>query len=500
MCCRQKKDSTLYGGNMVETNAEKRRETRRQRAERRKKLHRMLGIICAGVAVLMVGIIAAALFSGDAYKDEDSFKSYASSWFEEGSDTKSVGDAKEVVKYGTPLSTAMEYPITGEKTTDTYIRNIAQDLEKQFRNEHKKAKKEEKIALLLDYNSYHTKKDAVGLVFSEEQRKEKDKNMETVSSQVYTYNFSTETGRPLTAIQIFNPGYKEQCSAYLLKYFEKAYPKDLVKDYKQALENSEKNFNKYVLTETGVTFYFDKGTVVSADKGLVSAEISYKDLEGIIRDKIAVRAIDPDKPMVALTFDDGPYDKTSNRILDCLEKYDALATFFELGQNVANYPKVVKREAELGMEIGSHSWSHPNLKTLSAQKVKSQVDKTNKALEKACGQTATVFRPPYGNSCKALEKCAKAPIILWSVDTLDWKSRNAASVMKVMKGIKNLDGRVVLMHSIYDSTAEAVEKMVPWLLEKGYQLVTVSELLEYRYDETPKNGKLYGYGYFYVDK
>lgn len=114
---------------MVETNAEKRRETRRQRAERRKKLHRILGIICASVAILMVGIIAAALFSGDAYKDEDSFKSYASSWFEEGDNTKSVGDAKEVVKYGAPLSTAMEYPITGEKTTDTYIRNIAEDLD-----------------------------------------------------------------------------------------------------------------------------------------------------------------------------------------------------------------------------------------------------------------------------------------------------------------------------------------------------------------------------------
>lgn len=485
---------------MVETNAEKRRETRKLRAERRKKMHRMLGMICAGVAVITGIIIVASVFSGDAYKDEKSFQSYVSSYYEDEESIKDVGKTKDVVKYGTPLSTAMEYPVTGEKTTDTYIKDITENLEKQFRQAHKKTEKTDKVAFLLNYNSYYTKKDAVGIVFSEEQKKEKDKNMETVSSQVYPYNFSTETGRPLTSIQIFNPGYKKQCSAYMLKYFEKTYPEDLVKDYKKALSGSEKNFNKYVLTDTGVTFYFDEGTVVNAEKGLVSAEMKYPDLEGIIRDKIEVKAIDPEQPMVALTFDDGPYPPTSNRILDCLEKYDVTATFFELGQNAANYPEVIKREAELGMEVGSHSWSHPNLKTLSAAQVKSQVDKTNKALEKACGQTATVIRPPYGNSCKALEKYAKAPIILWSVDTLDWKSRNAKSVMKVMKGIKNLDGRVVLMHSIYDSTAEAVEQLVPWLLKKGYQLVSVSELLEYKYNETPKKGKFYGYGYFYPDK
>lgn len=485
---------------MVETNAEKRRETRKLRAERRKKIHRILGVSCAGVAVVTVAIIIAALFSGNSYRDEESFQTYASSWFEEANTTKDVGRVKTTVKYGTPLSAAMEYPVTGEKTTDAYIKDITGNVEKQFREEHKKTGKDEKMALLLDYNSYHTKKDAVGIVFSEERQVEKEKDMQTVSSQVYTYNFSTETGRPLTSIQIFNPGYKDPCSAYMLKYFEKNYPKELVKGYKNALSSSEKNFNKYVLTDTGVTFYFDAGSVVNAEKGLVSAEISYQELEGIIRDKIAIKAIDPDKPMVALTFDDGPYPKTSNRILDCLEKYDVTATFFELGQNVANYPEVIKREAQLGMEIGSHSWSHPNLKKLSAKKVKAQVDKTNRALEKACGQPAAVFRPPYGNSCKALEKYAQAPIVLWSVDTLDWKSRKAKSVMKVMKGIKNLDGRVVLMHSIYDSTAEAVEKMVPWLLKKGYQLVSVSELLEYRYNETPKNGKLYGYGYFYTDQ
>ena len=266
---------------------------------------------------------------------------------------------------------------------DTYIKGIAEDLDQQFRNNYKDAGKDDKVAMLVDYDTYKTQRAAVGVVFSQEQRKEEGRRMETVDSQVDTYNFSTETGRPLTAIQIFNPGYKTFCSEYMKEFFADKYEDQLVKDYEKALSDSEENFNKFVLTEKGVKFYFEPGTVVNEEEGTVTAEIRYKDLEGTIREEIAVRAIDPDKPMVALTFDDGPYPKTSNRILNCLEKYGVVATFFEVGQNVSAYPEVVKREAELGMEIGSHSWSHPNLKELSAKKVKAQIDKTNAALEKA---------------------------------------------------------------------------------------------------------------------
>lgn len=485
---------------MVESNAEKRREKRQAAIERREKVRKYLKIGLAGASVLTAVIIIIAVMSGGIYKDEPGFQAFAAAYFEDDDTTKAVGKSQEVVKYGAPLSVAMEYPVTGQATTDSYIANIAVDLENQFRLENKDAKKDDKVAMLLDYDSYNTQRAAVGVVFSQEQQKEKDREMTTVKSGVYTYNFSTETGRPLTSIQIFNPGYKTFCSQYLLDYFQKNHKADLVKGYETALADAEDNFNKYVLTEKGVRFYFDPGTVLKKEKGTAFAEITYEDLKGTIRDQIETRAIDPSKPMVALTFDDGPYPKTSNRILDCLEKYGVPATFFELGQNVNNYPEVVKREAELGMEIGSHSWSHPNFKKISSKKAKQQIDKTNNALKKACGQASTVFRPPYGNNTKAIEKYANAPIILWSVDTLDWKSRKAKSVMKVMKGVKNLDGRVILMHSIYESSAKAVEKMVPWLLNEGYQLVTVSELLEYKYGETPKNGKLYGYNYFYTDK
>lgn len=482
---------------MVETNVEKRKANRYEQQKKKKKLHKILAVILIIVVMIAAVVVVAALFSGDSYKDEDGFKSYAASYFKDTKSTKDVGTAQEAVKYGTPLSTAMEYPVVNQKTTDSHINSIVKELEKNFKESNKKASEDDKIALLMDYDTYNTPKEAIGLVLSEEQRAEQNRKMETVSSDIYTYNFSTVTGRPLSSTQIFESDYRSFCSKYLKQYFQNEYSDDLVKGYEKALANKEKNFNKFVLTDKGVKFYFDAGTVVNAEKGTVSAEISYKELKGVIRDQISVRALDPKKPMVALTFDDGPSPRSSNRILDCLEKNGVIATFFELGQNVTLYPQVIKREADLGMEIGSHSWSHPNLKQLSDKKVKEQLDRTNNALKKACGQTSSVFRPPYGNTSKAVEKYAKAPVILWSVDTLDWKSKNAKSVESVVKGVKNLDGRVILMHSIYDSTAQAVEHLVPWLLDQGYQLVTVSELLEYKYNETPTNGKLYGYGYFY---
>lgn len=485
---------------MVETNPEVRRANRQQKLKRRKRMHRILAIILAVVCIVTAIVIVAALFSSDTYRDEDGFREYAASYFKEVDEPKSVGEEEERVQYGTPLSVAMEYPVLQKETTDTYIKNIVKGIEKDFYEKYKKAGKEDKIAMLMDYDAYKTQREAIGIVFSEEQRAEKERVMETEDINIYAYNFSTENGKPLTAIQIFNTGYRKFCSDYMQEYFKKEYSGKLVKDYKKSLADRERNFNKFVLTEKGVTFYFEPGTVVGRDEGVVTAEMTYEDLEGIIRDQIVIKAIDPKKPMVALTFDDGPFPKSTNRILDCLEKYNVPATFFDLGQNIAAYPQVVKREAELGMEIGSHSWSHPNLKEVSEKEVRSQIKKTNHALKQACGQSAAVFRPPYGNSSKAVEKYAEAPIILWSVDTLDWKSRNAGSVMNVVKSVKDLDGRVILMHSIYDSTAQAVEEMVPWLLQKGYQIVTVSDLMEYKYKETPKNGKLYGYGYFYLDK
>ena len=209
-----------------------------------------------------------------------------------------------------------------------------------------------------------------------------------------------------------------------------------------------------------------------------------------------VRVIDPAKPMVALTFDDGPHGTWSDAILDVLEENHALATFFEVGNNVRNYPEPVKRMAELGCEVASHSNAHKNLSKLKKKALLNDLDTADEAFIAAGVEAPTLVRPPYGAVNKTVKSATGRSMVTWTVDTEDWKSRNAQAVIDYVQGAGNLDGEIVLMHSIYESTAEAVKVLVPWLQEQGYQLVTVTELLAYYYGELPQPDHFYGYTYF----
>lgn len=202
------------------------------------------------------------------------------------------------------------------------------------------------------------------------------------------------------------------------------------------------------------------------------------------------RKIDLSKPMVALTFDDGPNGKATPKILDTLEKYGVVATFFDLGQNMANYPKVVKREETIGCEVESHTYAHKNLNKLTSAQIKADMEKAEKVYQNVLGHKPSLVRPPYGNANSTVKSTLKYPLINWDIDTLDWKSRNAESVLKEIHKYSDYDGRIILMHGIYNSTAEAVEKLVPELIDNGYQLVTVSEMAKYK-NVTLKNGTVY---------
>ena len=197
------------------------------------------------------------------------------------------------------------------------------------------------------------------------------------------------------------------------------------------------------------------------------------------------------RKMVALTFDDGPgYNDASDRILDVLEKYNARATFFMVGNNAANMPVNVRRKVEIGCEIGNHTWNHEHY---GSQVKASDIKKCSNALYKACGVRPKAFRAPGGMSTKLIAKeCKKEnmAIYFWSVDTLDWKSRNSKTVYNnVVNKAKN--GDIILMHEIYISTADAVERLVPKLIKEGYQLVTCEELIRAKTGKSPTPGVMY---------
>lgn len=201
--------------------------------------------------------------------------------------------------------------------------------------------------------------------------------------------------------------------------------------------------------------------------------------------------VDPSKPMIALSFDDGPsYNGASERILDVLEKYNARASYYMLGSNAKANPENLKRKIKLGCEIGNHTYDHEKY---GNNVTVAEIKDASEAIYKACGQYPTSFRSPGGMTTDTIRsECKKEnmPIYYWSVDTEDWKSRNADSVYNIVMN-QAKDGDIVLMHEIYDSTADAVERIVPDLIKKGYQLVTCEELIMAKTGKKPQSGVQY---------
>lgn len=193
----------------------------------------------------------------------------------------------------------------------------------------------------------------------------------------------------------------------------------------------------------------------------------------------AGRAIDPNRPMVALTFDDGPYAPVGNQIMDCLAIYGGKATFYVVGNRCAAYQAEMQRMAAEGHEIGNHTYEHRYLNKISADQIQYQVNKGSEAIQAASGVVPATMRLPGGNKNATVLANIQAPVIMWSMDTLDWKTRNTQSTIdKVLGNVR--DGDIVLMHELYRQTGDAAVQIIPALVERGYQLVTVSEMAQYR--------------------
>lgn len=209
----------------------------------------------------------------------------------------------------------------------------------------------------------------------------------------------------------------------------------------------------------------------------------------------------PSDKLIALTFDDGPRSSTTNRVLDLLERSGGVATFFLVGYNIPDNAEVIKRAAAMGCSIGNHTKDHKILTKCSADTIKAQVNGVNSLL-RDMGVEPTLFRAP-GGAFKGIKDQIGMPLIQWSIDTEDWKFKDASHkgrsaeertadlnriadmVFSQAKG-----GSIVLMHDIYDFTADLCEIVIPGLVERGFKLVTVDQLFE-AYGEKLENGVVY---------
>ena len=203
-----------------------------------------------------------------------------------------------------------------------------------------------------------------------------------------------------------------------------------------------------------------------------------------------VRAEAAGQKLAAITFDDGPGPYTDN-LLDELAKRNVPVTFFMQGYRAAQYPAVVKKAYEAGHQIASHTYDHPSLTKIGDKAIQKQVSTTAAILNQAVGGNYSyMVRPPYGSVNARVLKALNVPAVLWSVDTLDWKSLNADAVCQhILNDTK--DGSIILLHDIHATSIPGALRGIDALRSQGYELVTVSELLRRRGKEAVPGTKYF---------
>lgn len=221
----------------------------------------------------------------------------------------------------------------------------------------------------------------------------------------------------------------------------------------------------------GIPYYFDESGYMATGYRIIDGVDYYFNDSGQVDE-------DPNPKLIALTFDDGPSKHTS-KLLDTLEANHAKATFFMVGRQVDYFQAEVKRMHALGMEIGNHTWDHTYLKNATPQIMYQKFDQLDQKLLELIGVESTLYRTPGGGETDAYRVGAKKPLIMWSLDTLDWKTLDAnANVSAVLDHVK--DGDIVLLHDLHAPTVEACDVIIPELRKRGFKLVTVSELAKAR--------------------
>lgn len=193
------------------------------------------------------------------------------------------------------------------------------------------------------------------------------------------------------------------------------------------------------------------------------------------RKKLALTSSEAGKK-IALTFDDGPHPYYTLQLLNGLKEKGVKATFFVLGEQAEQYPDIIERIAQDGHLIGNHTYSHMQLTSLNREAFKQELKTTSTLLKNITKQEIIYVRPPYGIWDKALEKELNMFPVMWSLDTMDWCSKNVSNIEKnVLSKVKEND--IILMHDYYESSVTAALELVEELQKRGYVFVTIDEIL-----------------------
>ncbi|CAM3577635.1 polysaccharide deacetylase family protein [Erysipelothrix urinaevulpis] len=431
----------------------------------------ILALVLLGVLVIGLGVL---------YK----VTRYPSELTQVSLENKTVGSHEQVKEKNDTMIKVYHYPKTSVKSLNQWIENEHKHNDEMM----SKLKKAEQAHLVKQDYSIKETDDylSVALILNVDGKPQKQTQR--------TFSKKDDTMLPIGAL--FNDTGQNIISSLLRNNYKQE--KMSRNDYLQTYSAAEfKDF--YIDEETIKTMHagqtFDlplKETLTYLKNNIGKHTVSKEPTPSVYLDA----GVDPDKKLVAFTFDDGPHWEVTEKIMDTLEKYDGQGTFFMVGQRVEeskDYPRIVKSVLDRGHQLANHSYSHENFNSLEKKPLNEQIDKTNDIFYKATGYKGPyMVRPPYGNANEFVRNNTNSVFVNWSVDTLDWQSRNKNAICNEIQK-QSHDGAIILIHDLYETSYEGFECGIKKLADEGYTFVTVEELFKARGIQY-ETGEIYTWG------
>ena len=325
--------------------------------------------------------------------------------------------------------------------------------------------------------------------------------------EIYPVVYNLDTAEQVQGSDLIKDTYFAITKERLQEYVKKTYPEeanDSFVSYNQIYQAED--YQKFYMTKDKLVFCFDAGTL-SANHPAFTYACDLNEAKAFFKNNLdgtangpGIRELDPNAKMIAITFDDGPYPKVEQQIIDLFAKYNGRTTFFFLGQRIEDwYPDMPGTAYAAGHEVGSHTYSHElDFSSAGNEAIWSEINATNLAIAKSTGYAPDYVRFPGGSAGK---RSLEVPMVAvnWNMDSLDYKYKkqsdgSEAVYKRLMNTMVNAEeGGIVLLHSIYQTSYNGVEKFVEYLVQEGYELVTLSELFYYK-GVTPEFGAVYQSG------
>ncbi|MEK3971781.1 polysaccharide deacetylase family protein [Bacillus pumilus] len=418
-----------------------------------------------------------------------------------------------LVNDGRYMRYAVNYPVFHQEKLDQEMKRYAETALDKFKTSFSEASdvdEENRYELNIDYEIIHYAKQTAAIKFNTYELKGGVKG----AHQTKIFNFDFKKQHFLSIDDLFLSKKEDLQKLSQMTFEELKKDRSLAENehlLKQGTSPAAEHYQYFAIKDRFIEFYFPAGQIAPSEQGPQVLAIKKTLLKGMLKPeyinkeknknekkepipkrkivKLPKQAVfNPNQKAIALTFDDGPNPSTTSKILTALKENKGHATFFVLGSRVQYYPDMLSKIRKGGNEIGNHSYSHPLLTRLPLKQAVKQVEETQQIIEKASGFTPTHFRPPYGGTNGQINAAVNMKVTLWDVDPEDWKYRNSQYVANYILTHAS-SGETVLMHDIYDTSANAAVTIIKELTKQGYQLLTVSELEQWK-EARAKKGEL----------